>query len=1088
MRISKSALLLLVSVLAFAQSNSRLTGTITDDSGAVVAGASVVARNTNTGQATSATSNQSGVYVISFLNPGQYELTCELAGFKKFARTGINVETGTTTTLGIELSVGSLTETVTITGAAPLLETESGAVGQLIENQNILNLPVPSRRSGLLVRLMGNVSFFAEDGNEMGPRFSIAGGRSMNQMWQLDGGVTQNMAVGVAQLSLNPPNESLQEFKVVTNNYAAEYGRTGGGVILMTTRSGTNDFHGAAYEFLRNDKLNARTFFAGQKAPLRYNIFGVSVGGPIRKNKTFFFFNYEGGRRRNGVTLTRLVPQPAEVNGDFSQRTDIRVLDPATRSGASQPAQPFPGNIIPAGRIDPIGKAFAALYPAPNQSANNPALAPSNNFRANGSDKLTQHFYTARIDHELGANDRISGRLSLVDAPEDVAGAFPTLEADERAGTRANEHKNFIVSWQHTFSPTLINEFRYMYGNRLHINRSSGTALGTNLNGKIGVNGVSGETLARVQVLGHSPIAAATHERVQTPILTNQFVNNLTIVRGNHFLKTGFEFRGSSNKDDFNQTFGGQFNFSDRPTNSALASLLLGWVDAGNLVDTDLLIARSDYYGAFLQDDWKVNSRLTLNLGFRWEMDTPRNEQNNRQSGFNGDAINPVSRTPGIITFAGMDGVSRYSHQFDKNNFQPRFGFAYRAFKTTVIRGGYGISYNGAYQGAVPFTLFQGFSLSGSFPSPDGGFTRAFAFRDGLPPITRPELDPGFGAVPVGQPVRTAPDFFAQNHKNGYSQQWNLTLQNELPGSILLEAAYLANVGHKLGGPNVSINQIPLVNGRGPTVASQTLRPFPQFGNITRLSPDWGNSSYHSMNLKLEKRYSQGFNLLTNYTWAKFIDDVESNAELGGGAGNGYQHIDLRSLNKGLSGSDIRHRLAASSVYDLPFGQGRRWAIPNKVLDLIAGGWGLGAIFEVRTGAPYGALEQTNRLNTFSDGQRPNVLRDPALDSSRPRAELVRQYFDTTAFQAPGDGIVGTGGRASGFGPGFVEFDLSVHKVFAIGERFRLTFRTDFVNLPNRPNFGQPAQLRGAGNFGTIGDITAASTAREIQFGLRLEW
>jgi hypothetical protein len=979
--------------------------------------------------------------------------------------------------------LGQLSDVVNVTAAAPLLDAESGGLGQLIENKTILSMPIESRRIGALVRLMGNVTFNIESGGQSIPIFSVAGGRSYNQMWHLDGGVAQNAAVGSPQLSINPPNESLQEFKVLTNNYPAEYGRSGSGLIVMTTRSGGNQFHGAAYEWLRNEALNARTFFSAGKAPLRYNIFGGSLGGPIRKNKTFFFFNYEGGRRRTGTTVVKTVPRPAEVNGDFSARTDIKILDPATRVGTTA-AQPFPGNVIPAARIDLIGKAFAALYPAPNQPGDNPARAPSNNFRANASDPLTQDYYTTRIDHQLGDKDRFFGRLSIMHAPEGVAGVFGV--ADSRAVNNQNENRNFIVSWIHNLRPAVFNEFRYLFYNRRYV--TQGASAGSGLNGQFKLPGVQAENLARVTVTGHESLGQGTVQRVQSPIQNQQFIDSLVLVKGNHSLKTGFELRRSSSSETYNQTGGGNFGFSDRATNSGVASLLLGWVNSGAEVVTDFLNARSNYYGAYVQDDWKVTSKLTLNLGLRWEMDYPRRESQNRQSGFDRYAINPVSGTPGVITFAGLNGVGKYAHDFDGNNWGPRFGFAWRAIKGLVVRGGYGIFYNGAYQVSVNNPMSQGFSVNGSFSSPDGGYTPAFLFRNGMPAIPRATLGPEFGAVKVGASVTTAPDFIAKDHVNGYSQQWNFTIQKELRGNTLLETAYIANVGHKLSGQNVNINQIPLVNGRGPAAQSQTLRPFPQFGNVTSVSPSWGNSTYHSLNVKLEKRFSHGLNFLGNYTWAKFIDDVAGSNELGGDSSNGYEHINARRLDKGMSGSDVRHRLAGSALYDLPLGKGRHWAPGNKVLDRIVGGWTVGGILEARKGVPYGVTESTNRLNAFSSSQRPNLLRDPNLPSNRSRAEKIQQFFDTTAFQAPGDGVLGNAARTNGPGPGFFGVDISVHKLFQLTERFGLTFRTDVVNFPNTPAFAAPNQSRGDGSFGKIGSTLSGATAREIQLSLRLTW
>ena len=422
------ALLCLHFVLG-AQTQSRLSGLITDDSGAVVAGARVIARNTGTGVVNETVTNESGTYQFPVLIPGEYEVTAEMAGFKKVVQSGIVLETGITRTVDLQLTVGALTETVQVSATALLLESETSSIGQLIERTSVMNMPLESRRTAGLVRLLGAVTFREETGGEQVPMFSMAGGRSQNQMWQLDGAVVQNMSLGVAQLQLNPPAESLQEFKAEMNNFSAEFGRAGGGLILMTTRSGTNEFHGAAYEFLRNQVLDTRTFFASRKAPLRYNIFGASFGGPVLKDKTFFFVNYEGARRRDGVTISNLiVPHLPERTGDFSNRRDVVILDPLTQ-------QPFPNNVVPENRIDPIARQLISLYPAPNV-ASDITRAPSANYVVNLSDALTQDYVTARVDHSVGNNDRIFGRYSVVRAPQTIANAYPERDADTRAGIR----------------------------------------------------------------------------------------------------------------------------------------------------------------------------------------------------------------------------------------------------------------------------------------------------------------------------------------------------------------------------------------------------------------------------------------------------------------------------------------------------------------------------------------------------------------------------------------------------------------------------------------------------------------------------
>lgn len=342
------------------------------------------------------------------------------------------------------------------------------------------------------------------------------------------------------------------------------------------------------------------------------------------------------------------------------------------------------------------------------------------------------------------------------------------------------------------------------------------------------------------------------------------------------------------------------------------------------------------------------------------------------------------------------------------------------------------------------------------------------------------------GAVQVGQSPRLSPDYYQKDHEQGYSQQFNLTVQRELPGDLMAEAAYVGNLGHKLPMPDINMNMVPLVNGRGPATQDQRMRPFPQYGNVSQRSPSRANSTYHALNVKVEKRYSHGMNFLTNYTWSKFIDNSSDRNTLGSPAG--FQHLELRYLDKALAGSDMRHRWVSSAVYEPPFGRGRKWDIRNPALNAIAGGWGLAAIAELRTGSPYGVNEQTNRSNTFSAGQRSNILRNPQITGDRARGEIVAGYFDTSAFEAPAAGAFGNAGRVAGTGPGKVSIDTSINKRWRIGERFGLQFRGDIYNLPNRPNFANPITARGSGTFGKITSTQNGSTGRQIQLSLRLEF
>ncbi len=1074
------AALIALGALPLAAQQSGLTGAVTDTTGAVMVGAEVTFVNTDTGVAFSAQTNEAGAFNFTLVQPGTYELLCESVGFKTYRQSGLVMETGLTKTVTIQLEIGEISETIEVTGSAPLLETENTTVGQFIERTTVAQMPVGSRQAGQLIKLAGNVTFATSGGGLYDlPFFSMAGGRSRNQMWHLDGGVVQNMALGIAQLNLNPPVESLREFKVESNNYAAEFGRTGNGLIIMSTRSGTNNFHGALYHNFRNDKLDARTFFAPSIAPLRYNIYGGSLGGPLKKDKSFFFVNHEGQRRSDGLTIANTdVPHPAETQGDFSNRSGFALKDPLT-------GEPFDNNMIPASRIDPLGSTFASLYPAPNRPS--PASnAPRDNYVKNVANRGISDFTTIKADHNFGANDRISSRFSYVNAPAEPEPVFPNEFADFRASKQTRSNLVSTSTWNHNFTTTMVNEFRYTFGNRTFTTRGLGT--GTGKNGELGVPNVDSDFFSSVILTGYTRLGAGNQQRIQKPIRTHQIVNNTSWFKSAHSLKWGMEYRYSRNQDDFNQYAGGRFDFNNRVAGDALAQLLLGWTTRGQLVDTEILNTRSDYWGFYVQDNWKVADRLTMTLGLRWDVDTPRWELSNNQSGFDPVAVNPVCNCPGSMLFAGRAGRGNYAHDTDLNNLGPRVGFAYRAGSSTVIRAGFGVTYNGAYARAVPFTQFWTFSKTLDINSPDGGFTPAFMLSQGLPPVTpfnEADRVGSFGAVSTGRRT-VSPDFIQQNQQNGYSQQWNLTLQKQLPSSMLLEAQYQANVGHSLGGPNYNYNMIPLVAGQGPAQQSQAMRPFPHYNSVFVESPDWGNSTYHSLNVKAEKRFSSGLSYLFNYTWAKFIDDVESANELGGEQNNGYTHFQLRHLDKALSGNDIRHRAVISGVYELPVGRNKPLSIENPALGAVIGGWSLGVIAEFRTGSPFGIIEQTNRSNTFSHGQRPNLLGDPTLSGSRSKAERLAQWFNTSMFEAPGAGIFGSSPRNICCGPGFALLDISIHKRFSVTEDVRLEFRADFFNIANHANFNIPERRRGNSGFGRIrGTI---GTGRQTQLGLRLEF
>jgi hypothetical protein len=1058
---------------------SSLSGTVVDATGASVPGVSLKLTNSETGEAWTAATNEQGNYILPLIKPGErYQLDAEKTGFKPYRQTELVMATGGQHRVDIKLEIGAQTERIVVEAAAPQLQTESSSVAGVVDNQTIINMPLINRRAAQLARLTGFVVQVGTDSN-----FTMAGGRGNNTNWRIDGANAQNVLIGDQGLNFDPPIESLQEFNVSVSNYSAELGRTGGGVVQMTTKGGTNTIHGSAYEYLRNDALDARAFFAASKSKLRYNLFGASIGGPIRRDKTHFFFNYEGRRQSDGSTFIHNVPSSPEKQGDFSA-SGITIRDP---EAAGRP--PFPGNVIPASRQDPIGKQIAQFYPDPNVAGRRSGDA---NYLANGLTQNPNNVYVTRLDHVFTENDRMYARV-LASHGQTIDNPVWTtnIAADPVYRRRDNYYVNLAGTWFHNFTPSVINELRMNFDRRMFTNLNSGAY--SNLNAKLGLKGVRQDFGPRVGVTGMQTIGEGSNmERIQFPIVGMHFVDHVLMVKGNHSLKTGFDLRYSRNDDLNRNTAGGVFNFNDVATGSGLAALLLGWVNSANTNEVFPIRSRMDAVGLFFQDDWKVNRKLTLNLGLRWDMDVPRREAfDNRQNSFDPYATNPVSGTPGVLTFSGRNGVSRYAHNFDINNFAPRIGFAWRVTDTWVIRGGGAVVYMGQYDQAVPINATIGFSTRGNFTSPDNGLTPAFRLQAGMPTGSVPkesDLAPGFGAVPVGQSTYTSVEYFDPvGRATGYMMTFNFNIQRQLPGQWLVEVGYLSTLGHHLPIPAaLTLNQVrPELMGAG---NAQVRRPFPQFTDVTQLAPTIGNSNYHGMNLKVDKRLSRGLNVQSNYTWARGMDDCESRGELGGGAGNAYANVYNRRSDRGLSGNSISHRWITSVLYELPVGKGRRLDLDSAAADLIFGGWSLGYIGELRTGAPWGVIEQTNRTNAFSPANRPNVVGNPSISGDRTRGEQVTAWFNTAAFAQPAQYVFGDAGRTSGFGPGAVVMDLSVLKDFRIHERVTVQFRCEMLNFINNPNFSLTNLNRGNASFGRITALALGNEARIIQFGLHLKF
>jgi hypothetical protein len=1095
---------------------ATISGIVTDSTGAVVPGVQVTAINPVTAQRTTAVTNDQGFFVLTQLAIGAYTIEAEKAGFKKFVRQDLTLTTGATVALDIQLEIGATSDTVTITGETPLLQTRTSDVSTLIESKTVQDLPLGDRRTLNIVKLTGAAVFVAYDSGAK-PNFSLAGGRTQSQMFWIDGGSGQNMRLGIGQVDLDPPVEVVQEVKVLSNNYAAEYGGSAGGVIIATTKSGGNEFHGSLFEYLRNDAFDAANFFAPivngekEKAPLRYNVFGGTIGGPVLlpkkvfgpagydgHNKTFFFFAYEGTRRREGLVRTLTVPTLLQRQGDFSETRNaagqvIPIFDPATNrvEGGRTVRTQFAGNRIPANRLDPVALKILEFYPLPNQAPANATGA--NNFSANHQQILTRDNFTVKVDHNFTERDKINVRYLYNSDNLDFTSVFPQGAGDTLAP--ALRHQNYYYfGYTRVFTPAVINEFRYTYSNR--INHATSFGLGDPWPSRLGLKGAPDGAFPQITVAGVTALGAGTHERQQFPIQQHQFVNNLSMTRGRHSLKMGVEFRESLNFEINRPSISGQFNFSTlltgQPGNAAtgvgLASLLLGYPNGVSFRETEVLDRYSWYLAGFFQDDWTINQSLTINLGLRWETDTPITDRNNRMNGFDARAINPVSGTPGVVKFAGQDGYPSQPYATDWNNFGPRIGFAWRPFglQKTVIRGGAGVFFAHPFDRGAPSSASLGFENSASINTQDNGLTAPFLLRDGVPAVSLrgAARNDSFGAVRVGQAATTAVTYFELNRRTGYSEQFNLNIQHELPGAITFEAGYIGNLSRKLASGNVSINQITPqklaeIAVRADRVGRQADRPYPQFSGVTLVAPSFGISNYHALVLRGEKRFAAGFNFLTTYTWSKFLNDTD---EGGAALGNepSYANYYDRDSDYGPSGNDIRHRLTISTVYELPVGRGKRY-LAKGALGVIAGNWSVGVLALMQTGPPTTVTTQTNNTNAFSAGaQRADLLRDPNLKS--PERTLTR-WFDTSAFAQPAALTFGTGGRGTVRGDGVVNFDISLLKNFFFAEQKGFQFRLEMFNAFNHPDFGLPGATLGGPGFGVV---SSARSGRNIQVGLRL--
>jgi Carboxypeptidase regulatory-like domain len=1088
-------LLMCLAPTASAQvTTADLVGTVRDSSNAVIAGAKVTLTNDATNVSRSTTSDQSGYYNFIGLQPGNYTLTVEQQGFKKLQRSGVELQVNQRAQVDLELQVGAVGETVQITETAPLLESQSSVLGSVIQERQVQDLPLNGRNfvqlavlspgvSGAGTGMRGTImSGSRPDDLRPGTELFVNGNRESSNNYLYDG-IDNNDRLTLA-IIVRPAVEAIKEFKIQTNLFSAEQGRNPGGQVNVVTKSGSNNWHGTAYEFLRNRALDANNFFSNRarqgKPQFQQNQFGGAFGGRLIKDKTFFFGDYDGFRQNLGRLFVNTVPTVRMRQGDFGEVT-AGIFDPATtvQTGATFTRQQFPNNIIPRARWDAVTAKLINAYPLPTTSAlvNNLVTTPTR--------KQNWDQYDVRIDHNHSERDTFFGRYSWSKTATINPYTFPNVDLagvgksigigneDTFAGTSGLTAQHLVLNWVHVISPKMMLDVRAGYA-RFHLDfTQADVAPGDKLGNKLGVpNANQQDAQDGLPIFSPANFTGIGHSR-SLPILRRQnifqYVGNLTWTGSAHTIKTGFDARRRHLTEYQTNRGNGRFNFAPNITNNpanntggnSMASFLLG---APSLIEQDYLLAwvglRGTEYSAYIGDDWRARQKLTLNLGMRYELDTPYSEVANRWANFD-------PRTATVLV-AGRNGVGKYAgvNTF-KKGFAPRLGFAYQVADKTVVRGGGGIFWNTAGHGGNTLRLQRHVPFGPIYSFSPGNFFVTRRVQDGFP--TLPALNLANADVPVGSVIGVDP-----NYQPGYAQQFNLTVEHELPGATLLKASYVANLGRHL---DTSYNLNQAVPGAG---AVNSRRPFfavrPTLADVTWAVSD-GLAAYHAFQFSAEKRLTAGLSGLLSYTWGHSIDTVGQS--FGGGADGPLPQDPLnRRADRGNSPFDIRHRLTVAWNYALPFGKGKKWLSGGGPVDYVLGGWQINGINTFQTGLPFTPVSNTSTLNTGT-GSRPNRLGTGTLDNP-----TIDRWFDTSAFATPAQFTYGNSGRNILYGPGRVNMDFSVFKEFRIVESTKLQFRTEFFNVFNHAQFDLPNSAVGAANAGTITGIVG--TPRQIQFGLKL--
>jgi len=1121
---------------------SEITGVVHDQSGALIPQGHIRVTDDSTKQAFTSPIGEAGTFTITNLKPGNYTVTVEVQGFKTYVRSGVQLVTGERVRLDITLDPGQLTESVTISEDASPLRTESGSLGQVVNNRKIVDLPLNGRNFLSLVSLSAGVA--QPPPTTAGPSFPrINGGRPRTNEYLFDGISVLQPEPG--QVAFFPVIESVQEFKVEVNSPPAEFGRFNGGVVNLTMKSGTNDLHGTVFEFVRNEALNARNLFAPataanpNKPVFRRNQFGFVIGGPIVKDNTFFFGDYQGTRQLIARVRISTVPTLAQRQGNFSSSLGAPLFLQANGSiSTNVTANPvnvtdtngniiqarvghifspsdhraYAGNIVPTNTFDPAAALLLQRYPLPTSSGS------ANNFTLVGNEPTDQDQFDFRLDHRFSSRDQLFGRFSYARDVTEPVTPLPDGSGNITSGVTGptdTKAQSFVFNYIHVFNPRVLNELRVGHTRRKVVREA--TQLDANPSESLQIpgiptNGAFENTLPTFTIAGLQQLGPTANTASDFRTDVTQIFNAISTQHGRHSIKFGLDFRWERLDVIQPPSPTGSFSFNTLFTNSqaipsvgsalssftgnALASFLLGQVQNFSLdMQQNVLRPRAHVQEYFVQDDFKVSPRLTINAGVRYTLNFPSTEANNQGAVFNLQTQK--------LDYLGQNGFSESARRLHKLNFGPRLGIAYRLNEQTVMRAGYGLIWIEMAGITTPFTTPQFPFVQTVSQRTLDNIVPAFVLSNG-PTVTPIPMTPDAG---LGQGV------FAVDASlgSGYAQQWNFAVQRQLTKNMVFEVAYAGSKITHIGIPDTSLNQltpsqlvlgpallervpnpffgqIPRSSSLGdPTIPlGQLLKRFPRFTTVSLYRNNVGNTNYNALQTKLEHRFSRGFSFLVSYTRSKLIDEASSvfDASILTGPVANVPVADSfnRGLERDISNGDMPNVFVASFTYELPFGKGKRFN-PHGVAGAIFNDFEFAGVITLQSGLPLAVTQVTN-FNAFAGfgTQRPNRVSDPNLPASE---RTTARFFNTSAFVAAPQFTLGNSSRNPVRGPAYRNADLVLIKRIFFSETMNVELRAEAFNVTNTPPLAGPNTVVGAPGFGSI---TAAGDPRVFQLGAKFSF